>query len=44
MDRPYSVDGARYARRPFVERGVTRLEMPVDKSVTYPEDFGAAQR
>jgi hypothetical protein len=29
---------------PFVERGVTRLEMPVGDSVTYPEDFGSAQR
>jgi len=44
LDRPIAWTQHVTLGDPFVERGVTRLQMPVDKSVTYPEDFGPAQR
>ena len=44
MDRPIAWTEHVTLGDPFVQRGVTRLEMPVGNSVTYPEDFGTAQR
>ena len=43
LDRPIAWTQHVTLGEPFVERGVTRLDMPVEKSVTYPDDFGAAQ-
>jgi hypothetical protein len=43
LDRPIAWTEHVTLGDPFIERGVTRLRMPVEQSVTYPEDFGTAQ-
>lgn len=43
LDRPIAWTEHVTLGDPFIERGVTRLRMPVERSATYPEDFGAPQ-
>ena len=43
IDRPIAWQQHVTLGDPFVQRGVTRLEMPVAESMVFPEDFGPAE-
>jgi hypothetical protein len=43
IDRPIAWQQHVTLGDPFVQRGVTRLDMPVSQSMVFPEDFGTAE-